>query len=126
MEKVQLNLEFILRTSDSMLYNCISTPSGLEEWFADEVNIRGEVFTFIWEGEERKAELVSKKKDQFVKFHWLDEGKEKTFFELRIKIDEMTGEVALLVTDFADSDEVDDARMLWESSVESLRRNIGG
>lgn len=126
MEKVQIELEFLIRTSDSMLFNCISTPSGLEEWFADEVHIRGEVFTFLWEGEERKAKLVSKKKDQFVKFQWEDEGKEKTYFEMRIKIDEMTGEVALLVTDFSDADEVEDTKMLWESAVEDLRRTIGG
>jgi uncharacterized protein YndB with AHSA1/START domain len=126
MTKVQLDLEYIIRTSDSMLYNCISSPSGLEEWFADEVHIRGEVFTFIWEGEERKAELVGKKKDQFVKFHWLDDGKEKTFFEMRIKIDEMTNEVALLVTDFAEEDERDETRLLWDSAVDNLRRAIGG
>jgi uncharacterized protein YndB with AHSA1/START domain len=126
MAKVQIDLEFLLRTSEPMLYNCISTPSGLEEWFADEIHIRGEVFTFIWEGEERKAEMVSKKKDQFVKFHWMDEGKEKTFFEMRIKTDEMTGEVALLITDFSEEGEEDETTMLWESAVENLRRNIGG
>lgn len=57
----------------------MSTPSGLEEWFADKVNIKGDEYTFIWEGEEKKAKLVSSKKDQFVKFHWLDDGKEKLF-----------------------------------------------
>jgi uncharacterized protein YndB with AHSA1/START domain len=125
-EKVRVDLEYMIHASDHILYNCISNPSGLEEWFADEVNIRGDVYTFIWEGEERKAELVSTKKDQFVKFHWMDDGKEKTFFELRIKIDEMTGEVALLVTDFCDAGDEDDCKMLWDSSIENLRRIVGG
>jgi uncharacterized protein YndB with AHSA1/START domain len=126
MEKNRLDLEYIIRTSDHILYNCISSPSGLEDWFADEVNIRGDVFTFLWEGEERKAELVSSKKNQFVKFHWLEDGKEKTFFEMRIKIDEMTGEVALLVTDFYDEGDEEDTKMLWDSAVDNLRRVIGG
>ena len=126
MAKTQVDLEFIIRTSDSILYNCMSTPSGLEEWFADEIHIRGDVFTFIWEGEEKKAEMVSKKKDQFVKFHWLDDEKEKTFFEMRIKIDEMTGEVAMNVIDFADEGEEEETRMLWESAVDNLKRAIGG
>jgi uncharacterized protein YndB with AHSA1/START domain len=126
MAKTQIDLEFIIRTSDSILYNCMSTPSGLEEWFADEIHIRGDVFTFIWEGEEKKAEMVSKKKDQFVKFHWLDDEKEKTFFEMRIKIDEMTGEVAMNVIDFAEEGEEEETRMLWESAVDNLRRAIGG
>lgn len=126
MEKNRLDLEYIIRTSDHILYNCISSPSGLEDWFADEVNIRGDVFTFFWEGEERKAELVSSKKNQFVKFHWLEDGKEKTFFEMRIKIDEMTGEVALLVTDFFEDGDEDETKMLWDSAVDNLRRVIGG
>ena len=73
MEKTKLELEYIIRTTDNILFNCISTPSGLEEWFADEVNIRGDVFTFFWEGEERKAELVTVNKNQSVKFHWMED-----------------------------------------------------
>lgn len=126
MDKARLDFEYIIRTSDHILFNCIGTPSGLEEWFADEVNIRGDIYTFIWEGEERKAQLVSSKKNQSVKFHWLEDGKEKTFFEMRIKIDDMTGEVALLVTDFCDSGDEDETKMLWDSSIENLRRVIGG
>ncbi len=127
MAKTRIELEYLIRTSDSILYNCMSTPSGLEEWFAPEVHIRGEVYTFLWEGEERKAQLVSKKKEQFVKFQWMDESDNDTnFFEMRIKIDEMTGELALLVSDFADEGEEDDQKMLWDEAVEELKRHIGG
>jgi uncharacterized protein YndB with AHSA1/START domain len=127
MTKTKIELEYILRTSDSILYNCMSTPSGLEEWFAPEVHIKGDVFTFLWEGEERKAELVSKKKLQYVKFQWLDEtDKETNFFELRIKIHEMTGELALIVTDFAEEGEEEEQALLWNDAVEQLKRHIGG
>ncbi|MFN0032981.1 MAG: START-like domain-containing protein [Flavobacteriales bacterium] len=127
MSKVKVELEYLIRTSDTILYNCMSTPSGLEEWFAPEVHIKGEVFTFLWEGEERSATLALKKKEQFVRFEWLDEeDKESNYFELRIKIDDMTGEVALLVTDFCDDGEEDDQRMLWDEAVEELKRHIGG
>jgi len=127
MTKTKIELEYILRTSDTLLYNCMSTPSGLEEWFAPEVHIKGDVFTFLWEGEERKAELVSKKKLQYVKFQWLDEtDKETNYFELQIKIHEMTGELALIVTDFAEEGEEDEQELLWNESVEELKRHIGG
>jgi uncharacterized protein YndB with AHSA1/START domain len=127
MTKTKIELEYILRTSDSILYNCMSTPSGLEEWFAPEVHIKGEVFTFLWEGEERKAELVSKKKLQYVKFQWLDEDdKETNYFELRIKIHEMTGELAIIVTDFAEEGEEEEQALLWNDAVEQLKRHIGG
>ncbi|HEY8405129.1 MAG TPA: START-like domain-containing protein [Flavobacteriales bacterium] len=127
MSKTKIELEYILRTSDSILYNCISTPSGLEEWFAPEVHIKGDVFTFFWEGEERKAEQVSKKKLQYVKYQWLDDDdKESNYFEMRIKIHEMTGELALLVTDFADEGEEEEHQLLWNDAIEKLRRHIGG
>jgi len=127
MTKTKIELEYILRTSDSILYNCMSTPSGLEEWFAPEVHIKGDVFTFLWEGEERKAELVSKKKMQHVKFQWLDDNdKESNYFELQIKIHEMTGELALIVIDFAEEGEEEEQELLWNESVEELKRHIGG
>jgi hypothetical protein len=104
----------------------MSTPSGLEEWFAPEVHIRGDVFTFLWEGEERKAKLVAKKKEQMVRYQWLDENDaDSNFFELNIKIDEMTGELALLITDFAEEGEEDDQKMLWDEAIEELKRHIG-
>ena len=61
-DKVKYELEFPIHASTSMLYNYISTPSGLSEWFADNVNSRGELFTFIWDGSEEQAKLLSKKK----------------------------------------------------------------
>lgn len=127
MAKSKIQLEYIIRTSDSILYNCMSTPSGLEEWFAPEVLIRGDVYTFKWEGEERKAQLVSKKKESYVKYQWMDdEDSSSNYFEMAIKIDEMTGEVALLITDFSEEGEEDDQQMLWDESVEELKRHIGG
>ena len=127
MAKSKVELEYLIRTSNSILFNCMSTPSGLEEWFAPEVLIRGEVYTFKWEGEERKAQLVSKKKEQYVKYQWLDDSDTTSnYFEMTIKIDEMTGEVALLITDFSEEGEEDDQQMLWNESIEELKRHIGG
>jgi uncharacterized protein YndB with AHSA1/START domain len=126
MTKTKIELEYLLRTSDTILYTCMSTPSGLEEWFAPEVHIRGDIFTFLWEGEERKAKLVAKKKEQMVRYQWQDESdNDSNYFELNIKIDEMTGELALLVTDFAEEGEEEDQRMLWDEAIEELKRHIG-
>lgn len=125
MAKEKYELEYLIHSSDHVLYNCMSTPSGLSGWFADDVNVHGEIFTFFWEGEERAAELLAKKKDQMVRFQWTDEAEEKTFFEIKIKIDEMTGERALIITDHADLDDMEDSRMLWDGAIEKLRRTIG-
>lgn len=128
MEKVKFELEFIVNSSPKIIYNCLSTPSGLSEWFADDVNIKGDVFTFMWEGSEEQAKLLTKKRDEFVKFQWLDDIEEglKTYFELRIKIDAMTNERAIIVTGFADEDEVEEAKALWGSQINELKHILGG
>jgi hypothetical protein len=109
------------------LYQYISTPSGLSEWFADNVNSRGEFFTFIWNDSEEKARLASKKTGEKVKFKWVDENSKDTeyFFELHILVDELTKDVSLMVVDFAHKDEVDEATLLWENQISDLKHLIG-
>ncbi|MCH2213558.1 MAG: START-like domain-containing protein [Flavobacteriales bacterium] len=125
-DRQKVELEYILKTSPKILYNMISTPSGLSEWFADDVNIRNNTMTFFWEGSQEKAKVLSKVKDQYVKYQWEKDEGESVFFELRIKIDAITREVALLITDFPeDGDDEDDVADLWESQVEDLRRVLG-
>ncbi|WP_224483233.1 START-like domain-containing protein [Robertkochia aurantiaca] len=123
-EKVKYELEFPIHSSPQLLYQYISTPSGLSEWFADNVNSRGEFFTFIWDGSEERARLLKKKSGELVKFRWM-EGDEDTFFQLRIVVDEITKDVSLMVTDFTDEDEVDEAKMLWENQISDLKHVLG-
>jgi len=124
-EKIKYELEFIIKSSPKLLYNYISTPSGLSEWFAENVNSRGEIFTFIWEGSEEKAKLLSKKSSQFIRFKWLNDEDDDTFFELKIVVEDLTKDVALIITDFAYEDEIEEAKALWESQVEDLHSVIG-
>jgi hypothetical protein len=109
------------------LYQYISTPSGLSEWFADNVNSRGEFFTFIWNDSEEKARLASKKSGEKVKFKWVDDNNKDTdyFFELNILVDELTKDVSLMVVDFARKDEVEEATQLWENQISDLKHVIG-
>ncbi len=124
MSKEKYELEYLINASKQIIYTRISTPSGLADWFSDDVHIRGDIFTFIWEGSEEKAKLVTKKKEEFVKFKWVDEDP-KYYFEMRIHIDDLTGELALLITDFAEPDDIEDSTMLWDSQIEELRHILG-
>ncbi|MDR5590098.1 START-like domain-containing protein [Christiangramia sp. SM2212] len=124
-EKIKYEMEFPIQASPSLLYQYISTPSGLSEWYADNVNSRGEFFTFIWEGSEEKAKLVSKKSDERIKFKWIDDEDTPYFFELRIQVDDITKDVSLMITDFAEDDEVDEGKMLWENMVSDLKQILG-
>ena len=125
--KVRYELEFPLNSSPQLLYQYISTPSGLSEWFADNVNSRGEFFTFIWDGSEEKARLSSKKTDEKVKFRWIDDNNKDTdfYFELRILEDEITKDVSLMVTDYAVEEDMDEVKLLWESQISDLKHVIG-
>ena len=125
--KVKYELEFPIHSSPQLLYQYIITPSGLSEWFADNVNSRGEYYTFIWDDSEENAKLASKKSGEKVKFKWLDENNKETeyFFELKIQVDEITNDVSLIVTDFSEEDELPENKLLWESLVSDLKHVIG-
>lgn len=123
-DKVKFQLEFVIQSSPQLLYNYLSTPSGLSEWFADNVNSRGEKFIFIWDGSEEGAKLLKRKSEEFVKFAWED-AEEGIFFEMKIIVDEITKDVSLFITDFADEDEVEEAKMLWTNQVADLKQVLG-
>jgi uncharacterized protein YndB with AHSA1/START domain len=125
--KVKYELEFPIHSSPQLLYQYIITPSGLSEWFSDNVNSRGEYYTFIWNDSEENAKLVSKKTGEKVKFKWLDEDLKETeyYFELKIQVDEITNDVSLIVVDFSEEDELAENQLLWESLVSDLKHVIG-
>jgi uncharacterized protein YndB with AHSA1/START domain len=129
MDFKKYQLEFIINTSPKILYNFLVTPSGLSEWFSDDVNIRNDIYTFFWDGEETKAKLITKRKEEYVKFQWVDEDNnaenDDVFFEFKIEVDSLTNETALLVTDFAEEDELDSAEKLWESQIAELKHILG-
>lgn len=127
--KVKYEMEFPIQVSPSLLYQYISTPSGLSEWFADNVNSRGEVFNFIWEGSEESAKLVSKKSGERIKLRWLEDEEEGDayFFEMRIQVDEITKDVSLMITDYAEDseDDINEGKMLWDNMVSALKQVLG-
>ncbi len=124
--KERIELEYILKTSPGILFVRLSTPSGLSEWFADDVLVKGEELTFIWEGsEEKRAEQTLLKENKMVRYTWLDEEMEDAWFEFHINVDELTGDVALVVIDHVDTDEVEDASELWNQQIEDLKHGLG-
>lgn len=124
-DKVKYEMEFPIQASPSLLYQYISTPSGLSEWYADNVNSRGELFTFIWDGSEEKANLVSKKNGERIKFRWEDDADTQYYFEIRIQVDEITKDVSIMITDFAEEDEVEEGKMLWDNMISELKQILG-
>ena len=123
--KTKYELEYTLNTSPNFLYSRLSTPEGLSEWFADNVNLKRGKFQFIWEGAEQEASVIQKKNNKYIRFHWEDDEDQEHYFEFRIHTDELTGDVALLITDFAEEEEKDDAIDLWDTQISELKQAIG-
>ena len=126
MEKVKFEIEVPIHASPNMLYQYISSPSNLQVWFADKVNSRGKIYSFVWEGEEELAELVTKKAGERIRWKWVESQDDDSFFEIRIDVDALTKGVTLVVTDFADdADEVEESKQLWENQIVELKHTIG-
>ncbi len=123
--KGKFELEYVIRTSTGILYEFLTSPSELAEWFADEVSIHDGIFTFHWDGSEQKARLLGFKDEKYIRLRWLDKP-DGTYFEFRIERDELTGDVSLIITDFADEgSDMQTSKLLWDSQVNKLSHVIG-
>ena len=126
MKKEKIHIEYLLNaTSKSIIWGAISTPSGLENWFADKIKAQDKIFTFAWgKTETREAEVVNIRTYSFIRFHWIDD-EPKTYFEFKMNFNELTGDYVLEVTDFAEPDEIEDQKGLWDSQIDTLKRTCG-
>lgn len=121
----RIELEYIFSSSVKVLYSRLSTPAGLAEWFADDVIQKGNQFIFVWNKTEQSATLVEAKPYSRVRFVWDDAEDEDEYFEFEIHVEPLTGDVALIITDFVDEDEESDSISVWDKQIESLHRNLG-
>lgn len=124
-KRKKIRMEFEVKASPALLFNYISSASGLSEWFADDVDLYNNTYKFKWDKDEQIANMVKKQNNKSIKFQW-SEGNPEEYFEFEIVQDELTDDVALVVTDFVDESDEENARQLWESQVHELRMNLGG
>ena len=126
-KKKEFVIEYDFQSSPQLLFQFLSTPSGLSEWFSDDVNYRGEKYTFFWGETEEYARVLSKKINEKIRYQWITEedDEEDYFFEFKIEMDEITKDVSLIITDFSDEDELEEAKLLWDSLVSDLKQVLG-
>ena len=125
MDKVKFEIEIPIHASPSMLYQYFATPSGLEEWFADRVNSRGKLITFMWDDSEEEATIITRKNEERARYKWTESEDDESYFEFRIQVDAITKDVSLIITDFAEEDEIEESKMLWENQIDELKHRIG-
>lgn len=123
-KKVLYTLEYPVRCSPGILFEFLSSPSGLQEWFADQVDSRDGMYTFGWNGTEETAELVEQEENKFIRFHWTTSSKGE-YFEFVIDRSEVTNQTILIIKDFADKKDIKDQSQLWEYQVKDLFHRLG-
>ena len=126
MARKKYTLDYLIKSSPKILYNFLATPSGLSQWFADDVKSVKNDFSFFWDGFEEKAMLIGKEDNVYVRFRMLDEKSKNEYFELRIERSPVTNDTILLLTDFVDEEEYEDQRLLWNSLIDNLINKVGG
>lgn len=123
-KKTMYSLEFPVRCSPTILYEFLSTPVGLQEWFADKVDQRDSTFYFNWNGSSDSAEMLEHVENEFIRYRWDYYGPDE-FFEFGIEQSPITNETILKITDFADKNDIKDQERLWNSQVSDLKHRIG-
>ena len=124
-KKQKYELEYSMNTSLDFLFARLSTPGGLSEWFADDVNVDGNIYTFFWSKEPEQAEVLQKKENKLIRFRWLDDNDSKSYFEFKIAEHELTGDISLMITDFCPEGEKEDSIDLWDKQIGDLKHVIG-
>lgn len=125
MSKKQLfTLEYPVRCSPSILFEFLSTGNGMQEWFADKVDDKDNIFSFTWNGATEQATVVEKELDKFIRYHWVHAPKDE-YFEFRIEKTEVSNQTILIVSDFAEKADIKDQTQLWNYQVKDLFHRIG-
>lgn len=122
-EKVKIQLEYEIKSSPKILFSFLNEPNALAQWFADEVTIRENIYTFQWHEDTKKAKLINVKENKSVRYKWIDD--EPYYFELEIVQDELTNDVALAVTDFVKEENLEDRKLIWDNSIDYLLSVLG-
>jgi hypothetical protein len=121
----RVEIEYSVHSAKHILFSYLSTTSGLSEWFADKVNEKGDIMIFDWDGTQQAAKVLSIREDHHIRFRWLDMP-EAIFFEFRVETDEITGDLALIITDFCeDESSIESTKNLWNSQIDKLFLVLG-
>jgi uncharacterized protein YndB with AHSA1/START domain len=123
-EKKKFTIEYEIKSSPRILYTFLSEPNGLTQWFADDVSVRDQIYTFTWDDEQQTAKLMTIKENKLVRFRWIDDDP-LYFFEMEIIQDELTNDVALSITDFASDDTLTERKQIWDNQVRYLVSTLG-
>ena len=129
----KLTIEYPLSTqSPRIVWELISNAHGLQKWLADNVTEEADTLTFTWghpwtERDTKQSRVIEKEKYSYIRLLWdYHEETPEAIWEMRIEKSDLTDELNLLITDYAqDDDEEAELRELWDANLERLHRVSG-
>ncbi|PQA59796.1 START-like domain-containing protein [Siphonobacter curvatus] len=129
MTKHKFVTEYELRASPKMLFPYVSTASGLQQWFANKVNVgSNQSMIFEWDGENHPAKIVSMRQNKSIKYDFTPDANEEehNYMEFRLDQSDLTNSTFLKITDYSDNTDEEDLRALWDGLIDTLREVVGG
>ena len=124
MARKKFTLEYIIRSSPSILFEFVSQPDSLAQWFSDFCDAQDDIFIFGWNGSFQRARQVDLIEEESVKYHW-EHGNKEEYFSFRVYKSEIANDTILEISDFADAKEVKEQSFLWDKQIEDLKHAIG-
>ncbi len=129
MEKYKFVTEFELRASPKVLFPYISTPSGLEQWFAEKVNVMPDhIMDFKWDGDSHIARQVSMRLNKSIRFEFENTSENNTdnnYMELKLEVSELTQTTFLRVTDYSMNNDQQEMQSIWDGFIDALKEIVG-
>ena len=131
MVKNKFVADYQINASKKIVFHYLSTASGLEEWFADEVKINEDKnYIFNFDSEDHYARLASQRSNSHVKFEFYDpknpDESDHSYIEFKLEENDLTQTLFLKVVDYSDSYEDDELVAIWEGMIGRLKDIIGG
>lgn len=123
-DKQKLKLEYEFRASPAILYDFLTNPSNLAQWFADHCDVTGDRFSFFWNGYEEVAIAEERDEQEYLKWVWEDEPDK--VIEFKIRKADISGATILTVIDSVEEDEMEDQQLLWDNQINALKMKCGG
>ncbi|MDN3204373.1 START-like domain-containing protein [Algoriphagus sediminis] len=131
MVKSKFVADYQINASRKMIFNYLSTASGLEDWFADEVRIdEDKNFIFFFDNEEHHARVASIRLNNHIKFDFFDpdnpDEEDHSYVEFKLEENEVTQTMFLKVVDYTDDYNEEESQAIWDGLIGKLKETIGG
>lgn len=114
--------EYIIKASPKILFNKLTTYAGLQQWFADKVFEKNNIYTFVWLNETLTAKIEIWNSN-LVRFFWQNDN-DNPYIEFKIVTNELTNDLTLIISDFSNKDS-EFNKDFWDVVITELKYAVG-